>query len=618
MRTNNPLFQMSMLRAGFMLLMLPVSAWAQEVAYEISFPNRAHHEAEITAVFSGLASRTPLEVRMSRSSPGRYALHEFAKNVYNTRFYDGAGRELSATRPNPHQWDVAGHNGTVRMTYTLFGDHADGTYTGISSRYAHLNMPATFVWARGLQNAPVKVTFDVPDEDWDIATQLYAAGQDGEFHAPNFHYFIDSPTHLGKIGWRAWEVTDTDGAKYSIRLALDHDGSDAELDEYARRAELVVAEQIAMWGDVPDFEPGSYTFIATYLPWVDGDGMEHRNSTILTSTASLADANYGQLGTLSHEFFHAWNVERLRPKSLEPFNFEEANMSGELWFAEGFTSYYTELFIRRAGLLTNAQFAGALSPQVNAVMNAPGRRFFSPVEMSMQAPFVDAATSVEPQNKANTFISYYTYGDALGLGLDLLLRRDHGKTLDDYMRLMWDRHGRAETPYTLSDLESALGALTADNAFAADFFKRYIHGREIPDFAALLEQAGFVIRRTRPGKTWLGATFADHPEGGASVTSEPLYGAPLRGAGVAEGDRILAIDGQPVTGVAFVQAAAGFMSPGDTVEVRYVQAGEMRTGAMVLTEDPTIEVVTFEEAGRPLTAQVRAFREGWLGSKVQD
>src|SRR5690606_4745844 len=145
-------------------------------------------------------------------------------------------------------------------------------------------------------------------------------------------------------------------------------------------AKKVVAEQIAVFGEPPDFDYGTYTFIADYLPWVAGDGMEHRNSTILTSTRPLATGALANLGTLSHEFFHTWNVERLRPKSLEPFDFERANMSPDLWLAEGFTSYYDDLTIRRAGLMSNDDLARTLSGMLNTVINMPGRRFFSPVE----------------------------------------------------------------------------------------------------------------------------------------------------------------------------------------------------------------------------------------------
>ncbi|MGA7304722.1 MAG: PDZ domain-containing protein [Rhodothermales bacterium] len=601
----------------FLSLTLTCASFAQEVAYEIAFPNRAHHEAEVTAVFSHVPTGKPLQIRMSRTSPGRYALHEFAKNVYNVHFFDGKGNVLTAQRPNLHEWDVSAHDGTVRMAYTLYGDRADGTYDGINSRFVHLNMPATFVWARGLQDAPVTVQFDVPEPDWDIATQLYPAGRENEYHAPDFWYLMDSPTHIGRISWRAWDVKETDGHHYSMRLALDHDGTEAELDEFVARVRKVVAEEDAMWQDIPDYDPGTYTFIAVYLPWANGDGMEHRNSTSMTSSHSLAESNYGQISTVSHEFFHSWNVERMRPKSLEPFNFEAANVSRELWFAEGFTNYYTDLFIRRAGLINDAGYGHAVSSAVNAVTNAPGRNFYSPVGMSMQSPFVDAAVSIDPQNKANTFISYYTWGEALGLGLDLTLRRDFGLTLDDYMRAMWAKYGKNEVPYTLEDLKVVLGELTANPAFAKDFFERYIEGHEIVDYESLLSEAGFAVVKARPGHAWFGASFENDPDGGAIVTSEPLMNGPLYAAGVGKDDRILRMNGQSVTNADYVIAAADLLAPGDTVNIEFSQAGEMKEAAMILTEDPTIAVVPYELTGRKSTTAMKAFRSKWLSSLVK-
>ncbi len=141
------------------------------VKYDISFENRAHHEALVTVTFSDLQPQ-PLELRMSRTSPGRYALHEFAKNVYDVRAVNGKGQQLQISRANPHQWNVAGHDGTVTVTYTIFGDRAGGTYMGVDNSHAHLNIPATFMWARGYHHRPVEIRFRIPDKKWTIATQL--------------------------------------------------------------------------------------------------------------------------------------------------------------------------------------------------------------------------------------------------------------------------------------------------------------------------------------------------------------------------------------------------------------------------------------------------------------
>jgi predicted metalloprotease with PDZ domain len=604
-------------------LALPALASAQSrVEYEIRFPNRTHHEAEITAVFEGVPAGQPLEVRMSRSSPGRYAIHEFAKNVYGVRVTDGRGQALPATRPDPHGWRVAGHDGTVRVTYTLFGDHIDGTYAGIDATHAHLNMPATFMWARGLESAPIRVRFDRPD-GWKVGTQLVPTADSAVFTAPNLQYFMDSPTELSAFDLRSWTVVHG-GRTSTFRMVMHHLGTPQELDRYADKARRVVAEEIAMWGEPAGYDDSTYTFLADYLPWADGDGMEHRNSTILTADASLAEAEMGLLGTVSHEFFHSWNVERLRPRSLEPFDFERANMSGELWFAEGFTSYFDDLFIRRAGLTTDSAYAAGVGGIANAVVNAPGRRYFSPVEMSMQAPFVDAAVSIDPNNRGNTFLSYYTWGSGVGLGLDLTLRsRYRDVTLDDYMRAMWREFGREQTParapahpYTLADLRRVLGEVTRDTAFANDFFRRYVEGREAVDYAELFSHAGFLLRKASEGRAWLGIQMEDARGGGVAVTSYPLAPGSAYGAGLTRGDVIHAVDGQPVADVTALRALLLSHRVGDRLQLDAQGRGGPHTLTMTLVENPQLEAVTYESVGRAVTPAMRAFRESWLRSRA--
>ena len=609
------------------LLATPAAAQERRVDYEIAFPNAVHHEAQVTATFRGADRSRPLEVRMARSSPGRYALHEFAKNVYDVKAFDGRGRPLAVTRPNPHQWDVAGHDGTVRVTYTLFGDHADGTYAQIDPTHAHLNIPATFMYARGMHDAPVRVAFR-PLPGWRIATQLVPTADSTVFTAPHLQYFMDSPTELSAHALRSWTVAGPGGARYTLRLAVHHQGSEAQVDTFAAMAQKVVAEEIAVWGEPPAYDFGTYTFLADYLPWADGDGMEHRNSTVLTSSRGLDTpaGRLGNAGTLSHEFFHAWNVERFRPRALEPFDFERENMSGELWFAEGFTAYYDDLFLRRAGLLSDEEYARGLAGTVSAVVNAPGRRFFSAVEMSMQAPFVDAAVSVDPQNRGNTFLSYYTFGAGIAAGLDLTLRtRFPSLTLDDYMRALWRDFGREQTaalaparPYTLADLRRVLGEVAGDRAFADDFFRRYVEGREAVDYEPLLASAGFTLRRPAPARPWLGAQLEDPEEGetGVEVSAATAVGGSLHPAGVDRGDRILSVDGVATPTADSLRAVVARHAPGETVRMEVEQRGGRRTVPVTLAENRALEIVTHEAAGRPVTDAMRELRRRWLGSQV--
>ncbi len=586
---------------------------AAKVRYDVSFPQVEHHRARITATWTGVPAG-PLRVQMSRSSPGRYAIHEFAKNVYDVSATDGAGRPLKLTRSDPYGWSVAGHDGTVVVTYTLFADHGDGTYAQIDPSHAHLNMPATFLWASGYDAQPIRVRFQRPDPKWKVATQLPESDAADTYWAPNLQYFMDSPTELSDHMVREWQA----GGK-TYRLALHHDGTAADMDRFTEKAKWVVREQIHIFGAPAPYDFGRYTFIADYRPSIVGDGMEHRNSTIITNAQSLAEAKDDQLGTLAHEFFHSWNVERIRPAELEPFDFTRANPTPSLWLAEGFTSYYGPLSIRRAGLATVDEYLGEMGPMLNGIINNPARIAArinaSPQEMSLRAPFVDAAKSIDPVDP-NIFVSYYPYGAIIGMALDLELRqRFAGKSLDDFMRTLWARHGKGEKAYTPADLRVALAETTGDPGFAEAFFARSIDGSGLPDFAPLLAQAGLVLRPAAPTRGWIGRSAASETADGVTLTLPPAQDTPLFAAGLDRGDTIVAVGGQAIGDLAGWNAAVAAMKPGSPVALRYRQMGVDRTAMLTPVADPTLEIVRGETAGQALTAKQRAFRKSWLGAE---
>ncbi len=601
----------SMLALSSGLAQAQTAAPQAPVQYDLSFADAVHHEARITVTWTEVGTE-PLRVRMSRSSPGRYAIHEFAKNVYSVSAVDGAGRALTIERTDPYGWTIPGHDGTVSITYTLFGDRADGTYAQIDATHAHLNIPASLMWAEGQEARPATVRFRPLAPDWRVATQLRPTEDPYVFTAPNLQYLMDSPTEVSAHAVREWTVDDA-GTPRTIRLAVHHAGTEAELDRFAASARKVVDQQIAVFGDVPDFDFGTYTFIADYLPYVSGDGMEHRNSTILTDTRSFAQAEFDQLGTLSHEFIHAWNVERIRPAELEPFDFTDANPTPSLWFAEGFTSYYGPLTIRRAGEQSIDGFLADLGGTLGFIVNNPGRAYGSPQEMSLRAPFVDAATAIDPTNPT-IFTSYYPYGQIIALALDLTLRqRFPGVTLDDYMRRMWRVHGVTERPYAPEDLVAALAEVTGDAAFAEDFFARHIEASALPDFGPLLAQAGLVVRPARPEAAWIGGPPIRATGTALLVTNVPARGSPLFEAGLSRGDEIVSVDGVEMNADADWAAVVAARKPGDTVEIAYRQRGVDKTTRLTFGVDPAIELVRAETAGGTLTDAQAAFRDAWLG-----
>jgi predicted metalloprotease with PDZ domain len=614
--------------AAFCLLVVSVAHAQAPVEYRLSFGDYVRHVMEVDAVFSEVPADA-FEIHMSRSSPGRYSLHEFARNVYEVRFSDGAGRPLTSTQPTLSSWRIKDHDGTVRVHYKVFGDRIDGTYAGIDFTQAHLNIPATLMWAKALDTRPVKITFvPPPDVTWTVSTQLYPTADPLVFTAPNLAYLLDSPVQFGPQMLRTFQVSPIGGggAPATIRVALRHDGTEAEADRFAKNVEKIVREEQAIFGEVPAYEPGSYTFLATYGPGVNGDGMEHRNSTILTSSSSLAASEHALLSTVAHEFFHCWNVERIRPKSLEPFDFDDANVSGELWVAEGFTQYYGLLVMGRSGIASEQETLAQFASLINAVSTSPGRRIRTAPEMSRLAPFVDGTSGGVPNNLGDTFLSYYTFGAAIALGLDLDLRdRTDGKvTLDDFMRAMWTRYGKnpgppgvVATPYTAIDLEATLGETAGSLSFAREFFERYVNGFEVADYGMLLKRVGLVLRQRFPNRAWMGDLPTQGTDAGARVTGAARAGTPAYEAGFGEGDVITAIGAAPVRSGIDITKAIEAAKPGDTLEVSYVRAGKPHKATVALRNEPTREIVTRESLGETATPDELKMRAAWLASRVK-
>jgi predicted metalloprotease with PDZ domain len=612
-----------------MTIAATVAAAQTPVSYRVSFPSPEHRWMQVDATFADVPGG-PLQVRMSRTSPGRYALHEFAKNVFDVRIVDGKGKVLTAVRPNLHQWDVPGHDGTVVVTYRVFGDRVDGTYLSVDSTHGHLNMPASLMWAKGLETRAARVQFvPPPGKPWQVATQLFTTDDPLVFTAPNLHYLMDSPTEVGTFKLHLFTVDDGKGPQ-TIRIALHHDGSDSDADAFARDVEKIVRETIPIFGELPRFDSGTYTFLSDYLPWASGDGMEHRNSTVLSSSGALRNPGQRQgiLGTVAHEFFHAWNMERIRSRAIEPFDYEDANVSSDLWFGEGVTSYFDDLIVHRAGLQSLDELLGSYAGLIDAVTLAPGRKIRSAEEMSQLAPFVDAAVSIDRTAWNNTFISYYTWGAMLGMALDLsLLEKTGGKAgMDDYMKLMWTSYGvpgmkaapgLVARTYSREDLQGRLAQLSGDGAFAQQFFASYVQGHEVPDFARLFARLGFVVRKRNAGKAWLGNTTLTFANGGLRAGTVP-FESPLYKAGVAEGDQIVSLAGVDVTSSQSVQDVLLRHQPGARLALRFVRrSGEAVTIGVNIEEDPRVEIVPVESTGATLGPEQRQARLAWLASRAK-
>lgn len=596
---------------------LSLCAFAQnEVRYVVSFPNAIHHEAEIAMEIPNVPAGN-LKVRMSRSSPGRYATHEFGKNVYNFKAFDARGKALVIKQTAGDVYEIPAHGNAVKITYTLFGNWIDGTYAGFDETHAHMNIPATFAFPVGMDARPRLVEFKYADQqNWKVATQLKPMDKN-TFYAPNFQYFMDSPIEIANYKTAKWEVKNHDGKVQTIHLIAHSNDTQAAVDKYAEMLKKMVDEHYAVWRDFPMYDYGNYYFLNDVYPANAGDGMEHRNSTsIVQRTPKIEGYEPNLLGTFSHEYFHSWNVERLRPKTLEPFNFEHSNISDELWLAEGFTQYYGGLLLTRAGLKTADNSIQAFNGMVNAVLNSPGAKDFSPIEASRYAVFADAGVAIDQTNKGNIFLSYYTYGAATALALDLTLRSEFKLTLDDYMRALWKAYGKPEIAYTVPDLEKTLAELTKNASFAKAFFAKYIYGKEKNDYAKLLLNAGLVLRKANSGQAYAGFGNLNATDGKVTLL-QTSKGTPAYQAGLDVGDVILSIDGREATDASVIDQVTKAHKPGDVVEIKYQYRGENKSTKLTFAENPVLEIVSIEKTGGTLTPAMQTFRDNWLNSQVK-
>jgi predicted metalloprotease with PDZ domain len=596
------------------------------IFYSVSFPNTVHHEAEIMITIPQAPSGK-IMLRMSRSSAGRYATHEFGKNIYNVKAFNVDGSSLTINQIEGDLYEIPDHAETVKVSYTLFGNWTDGTYASIDPSHAHLNMPAAFMWVVGQDKRPLKFEFnDLDKHGWKVATQLKNEGAN-IYSAPNMQYMMDSPTELSAYKISSWEV-DNNGKKEKINLVIHSDDAQPVIDNFAKQVQKMVLEEKAVFGELPAYDYGEYTFLDDVYPTNSGDGMEHRNSTCIVHPAAKVEGNELRLlSTYSHEYFHSWNVKRIRPKSLEPFNFDHANMSSELWFAEGFTQYYGEMLLVRAGFHNVDDYTRTIAGLVNQILNTPGAAKYSAPQMSRYSVYADAGVSIDPNNQPNIFTSYYTYGGAIALALDLRLRSEFNLTLDDYMRTVWRSRGKVMKPYTIPDLQSDLAKVTKNPKFAADFFNRYIYGIEKNNYEALLAKAGLLLRKEQPGIGWTGPlsyTRGRGRSGDAHLAGEEglpvqvsIIGTPIYKSGLDVGDIILKADGKEVKDMqAFNDIVAG-KKIGDKIVVNYKNRTGNHETTVVLEESPDLDVVTYEKAGKELTKEQTDFRNNWLSTKVK-
>jgi predicted metalloprotease with PDZ domain len=592
----------------------------RSITYRLSMSRPVSHLFEV-AIIVELPEQLkdkPLQFQMAKWSPGRYGVFDFAKNVQEVRAVAGNSATRTVKRVDDQTWSVTPLGSTtLTLSYKVFGNDLSGTFSQLDSRHANYNGASIFMYVVGHKPDPVKLTID-PPAGWKIVNGWTARAGQTEWRFPNWDVLIDTPTEIAP-DWTQ-DTFEVDGKKYHV-VVHSFGPEGGKRPTLVRDIEKIVRAQVAMWGP-PEFE--EYTFLIHFAADDhSGDGMEHLTSTQIIEPGALAEAGvYEQtLGTVSHEFFHVWNVKRLRPQELGPWDFTRPLSTRGLWIAEGFTNYYGHLMLRRAGLWDDKKFLDRQAETIKRIESAQGSRLMSAEDSSMSAPFIDDAAHVQLTNLQNTSISYYPKGQLIAMVMDLFVHgRTRGKaSLDDVMRDMYEEfylkspnssyylRGRG---YQTEDLERVASRRAGFDL--GDFFKRHVRDVEVLPYDEAFAYVGLRLVKTQakePFDAGLWVEFEDPREG---IIENVRNNSPAEEAGLQSNDVLVSLGGKDVTRDSWLKTLARY-KPGESVPVVVRRDRRTIKTTLVLGQPERFDYKIEE---RPdATAEQEALRTAWLNGK---
>jgi predicted metalloprotease with PDZ domain len=462
----------------------------EPIVYDLKVPAPETHTAEVEAVFP-TGKGPSIEIMMAIWSPGFYRVEDYAKRVHglSARTTDGVALEVEPIRKN--RWRIQTRGAAkVVVSYRLTCEQSSVTTNYVGNDLAVINGAPTFITLVEQARRPHEVRLEMPPRWKRAVTALEPAadGRPNQYSAPDYDTLVDSPIVAGNPDVHEFEV---DGSKhYLVDL-----GDVGKFDGQKEAAELrkIVEETHRFWGFLP-FK--NYYFLNVFRR--GGGGLEHKNSTLLTASANRtanAQANLGWLSFVSHEYFHAFNVKRLRPVELGPFDYENPPKTSSLWISEGLTSYFGELIVVRAGLSSSEDYLRVLSSHINRLQNSPGRLVQTLEQSSLDV--WSSGTSGVGRNRATT-VDYYVKGPVVGFLLDAMIRRITGgkKSLDDVMRLTYKRYA-GERGFTPQQFRAAAGEVAG--ADLTVWFRKAISSTDELDYADALDWFG--LRFAPPKET---------------------------------------------------------------------------------------------------------------------
>ena len=595
----------------FYTMSSPLKSAQPKIHYQLSMPKPYSHLLEVDITLSNLDDDQYLDLLLPAWRPGRYIIFDFAEGIQefivskgeNSKNHTKKNKKLTWTKTHKATWRIETKGAkTLTVSYKVFSNDFALRTRGLNDRHAFVNGAAVFMYAEKYRHSPVTLEIH-PYGDWHTTTGLDRVdNKKNLFQAPDYDYFIDCPLEVGQQQDFEFEFNNK---KHYLSVA---GGGNWQAPQLIERLKKVVATNYEFWGDLP-YE--HYTFLVHSTP--NGRGAtEHINSTIMgmKQFSFRTQAGYDEFTRLAtHEFFHTWNVKQLRPAGIHPYDYSRENYSKLLWVAEGTTSYYTIMLMRRAGFYSTTKVFDQIVKMITEDRTRPGHRLQSLEQSSYDAWIKYWKKSEHDQNSE---VSYYSKGAAVSLLLDLEIRhrsKNRG-SLDSVMQQLYKQYplrGNGFTPENFLDAVEGIG----DGDYE-DFFSKYVSGTAAIDFAGFLKYAGLKVAEKNISK--------DKIELGISTTelNDKIFvkfirsGSSAYDAGLNAGDELIALNGHKIQSTLKLENHLKDFSPEEKIQFTLFREDELRNFEVTLRapEAPEFTIDYLEDATE---LQIEIY-EDWLNA----
>ncbi|MEJ1933451.1 M61 family metallopeptidase [Nostoc sp. NIES-2111] len=571
------------------------------INYLVAMPQPETHLFEVSLQIVNYSSPI-LDLRMPVWTPGSYLVREYAKNLQDFTAFAG-DKVLPWRKISKNHWQInKGDVSEVTVRYRIFANELSVRTNHLDATHGYFNGAALFFRIPGWENLPIRVTILPPHPQWRVTTPLPTISEQfNTFYAADFDTLVDSPFEIGEHQLYHFEVL---GKPHE--LAIWGQGN-YQVQQLIRDTQKIIQVEAQMFGGLP-YE--RYVFLVHLFAQAYG-GLEHKNccSLIYQRFGFRSQDKYERfIQLVAHEFFHLWNVKRIRPQALEVFNYDQENYTPSLWFCEGTTSYYDLLIPLRAGIYDVKAYLNYWSKEITRLLTTPGRK----VQPLSESSFDAWIKLYRPDtNTGNSQISYYLKGEMVSLLLDLLIRARYRnqRSLDDVMRQMWQKFGQAEIGYTPEQLQAVIESVAGVDL--TDFFARYIDGTEELPFNQYLEPFGLQLVTEREEEPYLGIKI--NTENGREIIKFVEAGSPAQLAGIDAGDELLAIAGIKITAHQLSDRLKDYQA-NDTIQVTVFHQDELRTYSVTL-DSPRPTKYQLLPVKNPDATQQENFA-GWLGASI--